>query len=118
MLNLGPDIKIYLATQITDMRKGINGLSALASDITSNISTGAMFVFRGKKADRIKILWWDGQGFCLFYKCLDRGKFTWSGAINGSANRGIRVTKAQLSMLIEGIDWRNPTWSNPPEYLA
>ncbi len=121
MLNLGADTKIYLSSGITDMRKGINGLSILASEAISGnndkakISTGAMFVFRGKRSDRIKILWWDGQGFCLFYKCLNRGKFTWpKAAIDGN----IRVTKAQLSMLIEGIDWRNPTWSDPPEYLG
>ena len=135
MLNLGSDIKIYLSSGITDMRKDINGLSILASSLISHnnnqksnnsnngnnynhqntITTGTMFVFRGRSADRIKILWWDGQGFCLFYKVLDKGKFTWPKAnINGN----IRVTKAQLSMLIEGIDWRNPTWSQPPQYLA
>ena len=73
-----------------------------------------IFVFRGKKADRIKILWWDGQGFCLFYKVLNKGKFIWPNLDNRS---NIRVTSAQLSMLIEGIDWRNPTWSNHPKYL-
>lgn len=115
MLNLGSDTKIYLSCGITDMRKGINGLSILAGEILEKIPTGAMFVFRGKRSDRIKILWWDGQGFCLFYKCLDRGKFTWPVS---AIDSNIRVTKAQLSMLIEGIDWRNPTWSQPPEYLA
>ena len=132
MLNLGSDIKIYLSCNITDMRKGINGLSILASEVISNkssssssssssstISTGSMFVFKGKRSDRIKILWWDGQGFCLFYKCLDKGKFTWPKLGPKAVDNGnIRVTKAQLSMLIEGIDWRNPTWSNPPEYTA
>ncbi|MDA7705273.1 IS66 family insertion sequence element accessory protein TnpB [Rickettsiales bacterium] len=118
MLNLGTDIRIYLSSGITDMRKGINGLSILASSIISDnrISTGAMFVFRGRSADRIKILWWDGQGFCLFYKVLDKGKFTWPRSNINSSN--VRVTKAQLSMLIEGIDWRNPTWSQPPQYMA
>jgi transposase len=116
MLNLGSDTKIYLSSGVTDMRKGINGLSILASTaISDKISTGAMFVFRGKRSDKIKILWWDGQGFCLFYKCLNRGKFTWPKSTHSNS---IRVTKAQLSMLIEGIDWRNPTWSDPPEYLA
>lgn len=127
MLNLNSDAKIYLSSGITDMRKGINGLSILTGLIISQIndknnnnknitsSTGVMFVFRGKRSDRIKILWWDGQGFCLFYKCLNRGKFTWPKAtIDGN----IRITRAQLSMLIEGIDWRNPTWSDPPKYLA
>jgi transposase len=117
MLNLGSDTKIYLSSGVTDMRKGINGLSIIASEAIPDkkISTGAMFVFRGKRSDKIKILWWDGQGFCLFYKCLNRGKFTWPKATDSN---NIRVTKAQLSMLIEGIDWRNPTWSDPPEYLA
>lgn len=117
MLNLGSDIKIYLSCGITDMRKGINGLSILANEVVSNnkIAVGSMFVFRGKRSDKIKILWWDGQGFCLFYKCLDKGKFTWPRSVDKG---NIRVTKAQLSMLIEGIDWRNPRWSDPPEYLA
>lgn len=117
MLNLGSDTKIYLSNGVTDMRKGINGLSILASEAISDkkISTGSMFVFRGKRSDKIKILWWDGQGFCLFYKCLNRGKFTWPKSTDSN---NIRVTKAQLSMLVEGIDWRNPTWSDPPEYLA
>jgi len=136
MLNLGSDVKIYLSCGLTDMRKGINGLSIMASHLISkntsnnitesitnnisnktsnNISMGAMFVFRGKRSDKLKILWWDGQGFCLFYKVLNHGKFTWpSTNIDGN----IRVTKAQLSMLIEGIDWRNPTWSQPPQYMA
>lgn len=116
MLSLDSNAKIYLSCGVTDMRKGISGLSILASSVISQkIPTGAMFVFRGKRSDRIKILWWDGQGFCLFYKCLDKGKFTWPRSTD---NGNIRVTKAQLSMLIEGIDWRNPSWSNPPEYLA
>ena len=116
MLNLGSETKIYLSSGITDMRKGINGLSILASEtISDKISTGAMFVFRGKRSNRIKILWWYGKGFYLFYKCLNRSKFTWP-KVGDSGN--IRVTKARLSMLIEGIDWRNPIWSDPPEYLA
>lgn len=116
MLNLGSDTKIYLSCGFTDMRKGINGLSLIADSVINvKILTNSIFVFRGKRSDKIKILWWDGQGFCLFYKCLDRGKFTWP---NSNIDGSIRVTKAQLSMLMEGIDWRNPTWSDPPKYLA
>ena len=96
------------------MRKGINGLFILSQSLLlDKVSKGAMFVFRGKRADRIKILFWDGQGFCLFYKCLDRGKFTWPST---SDKTSIGITQAQLSMLLEGIDWRHPTWSQPPEY--
>ena len=98
------------------MRKGIHGLSALAQEsLLQKPASGALFVFRGKSADKIKILWFDGQGFCLFYKCLERGKFTWP---NTDSKTSIGVTSAQLSMLLEGIDWRNPQWSKPPEYVA
>jgi transposase len=98
------------------MRKGVNGLSILAESLLSEqFSSGAMFVFRGKQADRVKVLWWDGQGFCLFYKCLDKGRFIWPQSEGKST---AAITKAQLSMLIEGIDWRNPRWSNPPKYTG
>ena len=115
MFTIGDNqVKIYLCTGSTDMRKGINGLSLLVQAIvTENFSNGALFVFRGTKADRIKILWWDGQGFCLFYKCLDTGKFVWPK----TKERGtVGVTTAQLSMLLEGIDWRTPKWTEAPQY--
>src|SRR6478609_9400864 len=63
-----------------------------------------LFGFRGKRADRIKLLWWDGQGSCLFYKILERGYFPWPTAKDGV----VHLTQAQLSMLVEGIDWRRP----------
>jgi len=108
--------KIYLCTEFTDMRKGVNCLSFLAESLVSKqVCSGAMFVFRGKNASKIKILWWDGQGFCLFYKSLDSGKFTWPKSTHSGT---IGLTKAQLSMLIEGIDWRNPSWSSPPLYVS
>lgn len=108
--------KIYLCTGHTDLRKGINGLSLLAQEIASEqFSSGAIFVFRGKSATRIKILYWDEQGFCLFYKCLDSGKFPW---LNPENKGSIGITRAQLSMLLEGIDWRTPKWSDPPKYAG
>ena len=117
MINFGSsNIKIYLCTGKTDMRKGIHGLSLLANSILSDgIFDGALFVFRGTRGDKIKLLFWDGQGFCLFYKCLDTGKFMWS---NTDQKTSIGITKAQLSMLLEGIDWRTPRWSSPPEYIG
>jgi len=116
MLDINSSCKIYLCAGQTDMRKGINGLSILVQDIISEqVSSGALFVFRGKNADKIKVLWWDGQGFCLYYKCLDKGKFMWPR----SGDKGsIRISRAQLSMLLEGIDWRNPRWSAPPKYMG
>ena len=98
------------------MRKGVGGLSLLAESCLNNqLNTGALFVFRGKRADKIKILWWDGQGFCLFYKRLERGKFVWPQT-GDQASCGI--TRAQLSMLTEGIDWGVPRWSDGPEYAG
>ena len=70
--------------------------------------SGYVFVFRGRRGDLIKLLWWDGDGLCLFAKRLERGRFIWPQATEGS----IHLTGAQLAMLLEGIDWRRPerTW--------
>jgi len=116
MLNPDSSCRIYLCTGHTDMRKGINGLSILAQTIISdNLNEGTLFVFRGKRADKIKILWWDTQGFCLYYKCLDRGRFTWPKI---EEQKSLTITRAQLSMLMEAIDWRNPIRSDGPAYVA
>ena len=87
------------------MRKGFNGLSALAEKILQEDPfSGHLFVFRGRRGDLLKIVWWDGQGACLFSKRLERGRFVWPAAKDGK----ISVTPAQLSMLLEGIGWRLP----------
>jgi transposase len=67
-----------------------------------------VFCFRGRRGDLIKLLWWDGDGLCLFAKRLERGRFVWPRAEAGVA----ALTRAQLSMLLDGIDWRMPqkTW--------
>ena len=116
MLSLGPDARVYLSSGPTDMRKGVFGLSLLVADQLSTANNGrSLFVFRGKQADKIKILWWDGQGYCLFYKSLERGKFRWP---TSDTEGFIGITGGQLSMLLEGIDWRNPSWSAPPCYAG
>jgi len=116
MLNPASGSKIYLCTGLTGMRKGVNGLSILAQSVISdNITMGALFVFRGKRADKIKILWWDGQGFCLYYKCLDIGKFVWPKL---DEQKSLSITRAQLTMLIEAIDWRNPVRYDVPSYVG
>lgn len=70
--------------------------------------SGHLFVFRGRRGDLLKIIWWDQQGACLFSKRLEKGRFVWPAAKDGK----VSVTAAQLSMLLEGIDWRMPqkTW--------
>ena len=76
MIGLPGNVRVYLACGSTDMRRGIDGLSTLVeAAIQEAPGSGAIFGFRGKRADRIKLLWWDGQGFCLFYKVLERGYF-------------------------------------------
>ena len=60
--------------------------------------------------DRLKLLYWDGQGFCLYDKILEKGRFPWPSVADGTA----RLTSAQLAMLWEGIDWRRPHWGAPP----
>ena len=70
--------------------------------------SGQVFIFRGRRGDLVKLIWFDGDGLCLFAKRLERGKFIWPQAREGV----VSLTRAQLSMLLEGIDWRRPerTW--------
>ena len=96
---------VWLAGGVTDMRKGFVGLSARVEAILKGDPySGHLFVFRGKRGDLIKVIWWDGQGACLFSKRLERGRFVWPSAADGK----VVISSAQLSMLLEGIDWRMP----------
>ena len=102
--------KVWLACGVTDMRKGFDGLAVLVQQVLEQSPhSGALFAFRGKRGHLVKLLWYDGQGMCLFSKRLDRGRFIWPMTQTGS----VALTSAQLSMLLEGIDWRRPerTWS-------
>ncbi len=101
--------KIWLAGGVTDMRKGFVGLSTLTEKVLQKDPySGHLFVFRGRRGDLIKVIWWDGQGACLFSKRLERGRFVWPSIADGK----LVISRAQLSMLLEGIDWRAPhrTW--------
>jgi transposase len=85
------------------------GLSALVQTALEQAPlSGHVFAFRGRRGDLIKLLWFDGDGLCLFSKKLERGRFVWPQAESGK----VSLTRAQLSMLLEGIDWRRPdrTW--------
>jgi transposase len=95
--------KIYLALVPVDMRKGFDGLAASVQQILAGDPfSGHLFLFRSRGGDRLKALWWDGGGLCLFAKRLERGRFVWPQAREGA----ITLTPAQLAMLIEGMDWR------------
>jgi len=95
---------------VTDMRRGFQGLSAQVQTVLEQQPfSGHVFVFRGRRGDQVKLLWFDGDGLCLFAKRLERGRFIWPKAEDGT----VSLTRAQLSMLLEGIDWRKPerTWT-------
>ena len=112
MIGLPANTQIWIAAGVTDLRRGFDGLSAIAQTILEqNPFSGHVFVFRGRRGDLIKLLWWDGDGLCLFAKRLERGRFVWPQAESGT----VSVTKAQLSMLLEGIDWRRPKRTHTPE---
>jgi transposase len=109
---MNADLRVWLATGHTDMRCGFNRLALTVQEILKrDPHCGHLFVFRGKAADKIKIIWHDGQGACLFYKRLERGKFIWPAVKDGS----VSISAAQLSYLLEGIDWRNPQLTWRPE---
>lgn len=109
MIGLPANTRIWIAAGITDMRCGFNSLAAkVETALEADPFSGQVFVFRGRRGDLIKLLWWTGDGLCLLAKRLEHGRFIWPQATSGS----VTLTQAQLSMLLEGIDWRQPvrTW--------
>lgn len=107
MITVVPTDRIYLCCGATDMRRGINGLSRMVQQVLAlNPHTGAIFCFRGRKGHIIKILAHDDQGFCLFTKRLTDGCFAWPSTKDQVA---VLLTKAELSLLLDGIDWRRPS---------
>ena len=107
--------RIWLVAGVTDMRRGFDGLAALVQQtLGANPFGGQVFLFRGRRGDLVKLLWWDGDGLCLFAKRLERSRFIWPKATEGS----LHLSAAQLSMLLEGIDWRRPQRSWVPQHAA
>lgn len=93
-----PTVRIFLCRQPTDMRRSFDGLAALARDVVKEDPlTGHMFVFRNRNGDRLKLLWWDRSGFCLFYKRLEEGSFQLPRV-------GGEMQAADLALMLEGID--------------
>ncbi|MDA8870293.1 IS66 family insertion sequence element accessory protein TnpB [Rhizobiaceae bacterium] len=122
MIPVPSNAQVWLAAGVTDMRLGFATLAAQAEkSLGQNPFTGHLFVFRGRRGDLLKIIWFDGQGACVracprtdgglapsLSKRLEKGRFMWPSAKDGK----VALTPAQLSMLLEGIDWRMPsrTW--------
>ena len=102
---IGPTgaVRVMMATKPVDFRKGAEGLAALVREqMQADPFCGAVYVFRAKRADRVKLVFWDGTGVCLFAKRLEDGAFRWPNVQDGV----MHLTAAQLSALLEGLDWR------------
>jgi transposase len=103
MIGLSGTVRVLVATRPVDFRKGAEGLAALVREtMQADPFSGAIYVFRAKRADRVKLIYWDGTGVCLFAKRLEDGKFRWP-SVNDAV---MRLSAAELSALLEGLDWK------------
>jgi transposase len=103
MLGLPPSVRIYFATELVDMRNGIDGLRAIVeAALKKDAYQGHLFVFVGKAKDKVKILFWDRNGFVLYLKRLERGRFQLPAV--DARTKHVAMEAAQLAMLLDGID--------------
>ena len=119
---LPPSVRIYLATDATDMRKGHDGLAALVTARGQDVYSGHLFVFLSRRRDRVKLLWFDAGGFVLWYKRLEQGRFRMPRVPPDAA--AVALDAGQLAMLLDGVDlsrvrrarkWQPPTQSGPKD---
>jgi transposase len=111
MIQVAPGTKVYLTCRPVSMRYGFDGLAAqVAQVLAADPYSGQLFLFRSKRADYLKILYYDGTGLCMFAKRLESGKFVWPPIVDG----GIMLTPAQLALLVEAIDWRRTVAAELP----
>jgi transposase len=101
-LPVRPGLQILVTSRPVDFRRGMDSLSTLVKEtLTTDPYAGDVFVFRAKRADRLKILVWDGSGLVLLSKRLERGRFTWPAVQDGA----VTLSAAQLTLLFSGLDW-------------
>jgi transposase len=111
VIGLPAGTRIWIAAGVTDMRCGFHGLSAQVQTVLEQQPlSGHVFVFHGRRGDIVKVLWFDRDGLCLLAKRLERGRFVWPQASSGT----VSLSRAQLSMLLESIDWRAPLRAAEP----
>ncbi len=105
MLALSAQTRVYLAKAATDMRKSFRGLLTLTEGVLQQQpASGHLFVFLNRRRDLMKILYWDGSGYCIWYKRLERGSFQLPPALAGAEPTGLELSIAQLSLILQGID--------------
>ena len=106
MLSLPPSVRIFLCVEVTDMRRGFDGLAAMVSELLKDDPlSGHLFVFRNRRRDRVKILYWDRDGYALWYKRLEKGTFKFPAAASRQSRR-VEVKASDLMMLLDGVDLR------------
>jgi len=111
MITFPAAAQIWIAAGVTDMRRGLNGLGALVqTTLQASPFNGHIFVLRGRRGDLIKVLWFDGDGLCLFTKRLEKGRFVWPQAESGS----VALSRAQLSMPAQFCNSLLQNWLSPP----
>ena len=109
MIPVPSGVRVWLAVGQTDMRRGMNSLALQVQQALGRDPHGGdLYVFRGRRADLVKIIWHDGIGMSLYAKRLERGRFLWPSPADGC----VAISGAQLAYMLDGIDWRNPqrTW--------
>lgn len=106
MLSLSPAVRIFVAREPCDLRKGFDGLAALVIDvIDEDPQSGHLFVFANRRRDRVKVLFWDGSGYMLIYKRLEHGRFHFFDRAAGR-HGAYELRTSELTLLLEGIDLR------------
>jgi transposase len=104
MLNFPPAVRIWLGTSPVDLRRSFDGLAEeVRQHLHNDPLSGHIFVFRNKRGDRVKLLYWDEDGYVIVYKRLEEGVFRWPAAAAGQPSVALRA--AELAMLLDGIDW-------------
>jgi transposase len=104
MLNFPPTVRIWLGTQAVDLRKSFDSLAEqVRQHLHNDPLSGHLFVFRNKRGDRVKLLYWDEDGFVIVYKRLEEGTFHWPAVSADQPSVSLRA--AELAMLLDGIDW-------------
>jgi len=104
MLSFPPAVRIWLGSQPVDLRRSFDGLAEqVRQHLGADPLSGHVFVFRNKRSDRVKLLYWDEDGFVIVYKRLEEGTFPWPAAAQGQERVTLRA--AELAMLLDGIDW-------------
>jgi len=107
VLSLPASVRIFLCIEVTDMRRGFDGLAAMVTEfLKDDPLSGHMFVFRNRRRDRVKILYWDRDGYALWYKRLEKGTFKFP-SVTSSRSRRVEVKASDLMMLLDGVDLRS-----------